>query len=70
MRRLLRALYIATILIPQVLATTLLAQSTGLDEHLIDTYKGKTLLLRGFYPQDRLLYDSAGSLIGKEAGGD
>jgi TonB family protein len=70
MCRLLRVLYIGAILILQVFATTAYAQSTELEQHLSDEYKGKTLLLRGFYPQDRLLYDSAGSLVGKNEHGD
>ena len=70
MRRLFRILYILTIIVLQVLATTAYGQTTGLDQYLSDRYRGKRLLLRGLYPQDRLLYDSAGSLVGKEDHGD
>jgi hypothetical protein len=70
MRRLLPILYISTIIVLQVLATTAYGQTTGLDQYLSDRYRGKRLLLRGFYPQDRLLNDSAGSLVGREDHGD
>jgi TonB family protein len=37
------------------------------ERHLRDQYRGKILVLRGFYPGERLRYDSAGALAG---GGD
>ena len=42
----------------------------GSEQYLRDEYKGKTLWLREFYSQDRLLYDSKVALIGKKTSGD
>ena len=39
-------------------------------EHLRDEYQGETLLLRGFYSDDRLRYDSTGTLAGHASAGD
>ena len=46
------------------------ATSSGLEPELRDEYKGKTLLIRGFHPQDELAYDVRGNLIGESASGD
>jgi TonB family protein len=36
---------------------------SDLDRHLNDEFKGKTLILRGFYSGDRLKYDASGSPV-------
>jgi TonB family protein len=46
------------------------AQTSDLEQHLRDRYKGKTLLLRGFYSGDQLHYDSATAPTGGAASGD
>jgi TonB family protein len=40
------------------------------EQHLRDEYLGKTFVLRGFYPGDRLQYDSEGALRGDANAGD
>ncbi|HVI07995.1 MAG TPA: energy transducer TonB [Candidatus Binatia bacterium] len=45
------------------------AQS-DLKQHLTDQYKGKVLILRGFYSGHRLTYDSSGHLLDDAAPGD
>jgi TonB family protein len=39
-------------------------------QHVRDEYRGKTLLLRGFYSGDQLQYDSGGLLVTERASGD
>src|SRR5438128_10598388 len=46
------------------------AQRTDLEWHLRDQYQGKTFLLRGFYSDDHLHYDSAGTVLGAATPGD
>jgi len=41
-----------------------------LEQHLRDQYKGKSLVLRGFYHGQHLTYDSAGMPIGYAVPGD
>lgn len=45
------------------------ADSIVLD-HLRDAYRGKTLILRGFYSGNRLQYDASGTLTGSASSGD
>lgn len=53
-----------------LLVTPSNAQASELERQLRNEYLGKTFLLRGFYSGDHLLYDSSGSLVGKELSGD
>jgi len=46
------------------------AYGSDVDQHLRDQYRGKTLILRGFYSGDRLQYDSAGTPLGEAIPGD
>jgi hypothetical protein len=48
------------------------AASAGsdLERHLNDEYKGKTLILRGFYSGDHLTYDSSGHILNPTAPDD
>lgn len=51
-------------LVAVALLTSTVAQASDLERHLRDQYRGKILLLRGFYSGERLRYDSAGALAG------
>lgn len=44
--------------------------ASDIEQHLRDQYQGKIFVLRGFYSNDRLRYDSAGSAVGNERSGD
>jgi TonB family protein len=44
--------------------------NTQLEQYLRDEYRGKVLILRGFYSGDRVHYDSSGALIGNTNSGD
>jgi len=46
------------------------AQTADLERHLRNQYQGKTFLLRGFYSDDHLHYDSVGAVIGTSTPGD
>ena len=46
------------------------SQTTNPLQRVIDQYQGKTFLLRGFYSDDQLHYDSSGSVDGKANPGD
>lgn len=50
------------------LVTTTVSQASDLERHLRDQYRGKILVLRGFYSGERLRYESAGALEGGRAG--
>lgn len=45
------------------------SQAGGVQQHLQKQYENKIFLLRGFYSNDRLTYDSTGSAIGKPSPG-
>lgn len=47
----------------------LTALAADLESALRDTYKSRTLLIRGFYQDEFLHYDSAGTLLSKSAAG-
>lgn len=69
-RHLLRVVHAATILSLTLLATPAHAQAAELEKHLRDEYRGKTLVLRGFYSGDRLRFDSSGALSAGANSGD
>jgi TonB family protein len=64
----LRLLHLIATLV--LLAISLHAQGSDLEQHLRDQYRGKTLVLRNFYSPDNLLYDPSGALIDKQVPGD
>jgi TonB family protein len=78
MQRMRRFLSIATILIETagvlVFAIAFCAPRANADsialDHLRDAYRGKTLILRGFYFGNRLQYDASGTLTGSANSGD
>ncbi len=45
-------------------------QTTNSLQRVVDQYQGRTFLLRGFYSDDQLQYDPAGSIEGKANPGD
>lgn len=45
-------------------------QVSDLEKNLLDRYKGKTFLLRGFYSDEKLRYDQAGNVVGPVKSGD
>jgi TonB family protein len=64
-----------TLLFTAIMCSTLFritgySQTAEFGQRLRDEYSGKTFILRGFYSGDSLLYDSSGTLVGKEASGD
>jgi len=46
------------------------AHASDLEQHLRDEYQGKTLVLRGFYSDDKLHFDATGVPTGKPRHGD
>jgi TonB family protein len=64
--------------IPHLIATLLLTffvvsvpvQASDLKQHLRDQYRGKSLLLRGFYTGNKLQYDATGAPVGGAMAGD
>jgi TonB family protein len=68
--RQLRVLPLTATLLLAVLALWAPAQASDLEQHLREHYRGKTLVLRGFYSGDRLRYDSAGAPTGGARPGD
>jgi len=66
-RQLLPLATIFSLVLPLPLAS---GQNSGLVEHLRDEYKGKTFVLRGFYSNDRLRYNSIGTLVRGANAGD
>ncbi len=46
------------------------ANASDLENHLRDEYLGKIFVLRGFYSENQLRYDSSGALIGAASPGD
>jgi TonB family protein len=66
--RQLRVLPLIATLLLAVLALS--AHASDLEQHLRGQYRGKTLLLRGFYSGDRLRYDSAGAATSGAHSGD
>jgi TonB family protein len=50
------------------LAVSAYALASDLEDHLRDQYKGKTVILRGFYSGERLRYDSAGAVADARPG--
>jgi TonB family protein len=63
-RQTLRNLRMVVALVAVALLTSTVAQANDLERKLRDQYRGKILVLRGFYYGDRLRYDSAGALAG------
>ncbi len=68
--RQLRIPYLTATVLLAVLALSAHAHASDLEQHLRGQYRGKTLLLRGFYSGDRLRYDSAGAPTNGPASGD
>jgi len=69
MRRL-RILHLIAAPILALLAISLHAQGSDLEQNLRDQYKGKTVILRGFYAGEKLRYDPAGVLVTGAMSGD
>lgn len=55
-------LFVLTALASFAAVLSVTASGQDIEQHLRDQYQGKTLLLRGFYSNDHLQYDSAGVL--------
>ena len=53
-----------------LLAIAVQAQSPEIQQSLQTRYQGKILLLRGFFPGDKLRYDAAGTPIGNPSAGN
>jgi hypothetical protein len=68
--RQLRVLPLTATLLLAALALSAHAHAGDLEQHLRGQYRGKTLLLRGFYSGDRLRFDSAGTPTGGARPGD
>ena len=68
--RQLRIPHLIASLLLAVLALSAHAQASDLEQHLRGQYRGKMLLLRGFYSGDRLRFDSAGAPTNGPASGD
>jgi TonB family protein len=69
-RQTFRSFRMVVALVAVALLTSTVAQASDLERHLRDQYRGKILLLRGFYSGERLRYDSAGALAGGGNTGD
>ena len=52
------------------LLSSTVARANDLERHLRDQYRGKILVLRGFYSGERLRYDAAGELEGGGRAGE
>jgi len=70
LRHLLAAIATATIVVLAAVVIPAHAQSPDLKQHLQEQYRGKTLLVRGFYAGSLLHFDSAGTLRDRLPGGD
>jgi TonB family protein len=63
-----RVSYLTATALLAFLAVSAYALASDLEDHLRDQYKGKTVILRGFYSGERLRYDSAGAVADARSG--
>src|SRR6516225_2197402 len=59
-----RSLVLSFVVLSVVVAITTFASASDLDRKLQDNYLHKIFVLRGFYPDSKLHYDSTGALAG------
>jgi TonB family protein len=65
-----RHLWLLLVALVSVITSPACSETVDLQRYLRNQYQGKTLLLRGFYSGENLLYDSSGDLANPENSGD
>ncbi|MBZ5684840.1 MAG: energy transducer TonB [Acidobacteriia bacterium] len=65
-----RNLRMVVALVAIALLTSTVVQANDLERHIWDQYRGKILVLRGFYSGEKLRYDASGALSGEGSVGD